>query len=169
MTIASDTGITYQRLGAHVDQQDGMPGTRFAVWAPNALAVSVIGDFNGWSPELHPMAIGGPPGVWGRFIPHVGAGSLYKYAILPRGDDRRIEKADPCAFAAELPPGTASRVWDLGGYRWGDADWMARRADANPEYFLYAGALILIGVVLFGINRIVAGRTGTIDPTQLRG
>ena len=71
------------------------------------------------------------PGVWERFLPHVGAGPLYKYAILPRGDDRRIEKADPCAFAAEAPPGTASRVWDLAGYDWGDADWMATRGRAH--------------------------------------
>jgi 1,4-alpha-glucan branching enzyme len=131
MPIANDRDRAYQHLGAHVDRRDGVPGTRFAVWAPNARAVSVIGDFNDWSPEVHPMAVVGRPGVWGRFIPHVGAGSLYKYAILPRGGDRRIEKADPCAFAAEVPPGTASRVWDLGGYDWGDADWMARRAGAN--------------------------------------
>jgi 1,4-alpha-glucan branching enzyme len=131
MPIANGRDRAYQSLGAHLDRQDGVPGTRFAVWAPNARAVSVIGDFNGWSPEVHPMAVGGRPGVWRRFIPHVGAGSLYKYAILPQGDDRRIAKADPCAFAAEAPPGTASRVWDLGGYDWGDADWMARRAGAN--------------------------------------
>ncbi len=111
-------------LGALVD---GRNGTRFAVWAPNAEAVSVVGDFNGWDPAADPMAPS-DGGTWGRRIPEAKAGSLYKYSILPAGGARRIEKADPHAFAAATPPATASRVWDLAGYAWGDAEWMANRA-----------------------------------------
>ena len=123
---------TDRRLGAHLDRQGGVAGTRFAVWAPNAAAVSVVGDFNGWRHDAAPMTRTEESGLWSRFVPGVAGGALYKYSITPRGTGgRHFDKADPVAFAAETPPGTASKVWDLGGYAWGDADWLARRASAN--------------------------------------
>jgi len=122
---------TYRRLGAHLDRRDGGAGTRFAVWAPNAQAVSVVGEFNGWDPAKDPMTPGAQPGTWERWLPRVGAGALYKYAIRPRDGGAWRFKADPLAVAAEAPPGTASKVWDLSGHDWGDAAWMARRARVN--------------------------------------
>src|SRR5436190_90123 len=120
----------YDKLGAHLHTQDGVRGTHFAVWAPNAREVSVIGDFNGWTPGawfLH----GSNSGVWTGFIPNVLEGSLYKFAITSNHNNYRIEKADPCGFAAEIRPRTASKVWDLSRYSWNDADWMTRRKHAN--------------------------------------
>ena len=122
---------TYRRLGAHLTDRDGTPGTRFAVWAPEAQGVSVVGDFNGWDPGRDPMSPGGRPGTWERFVPRVGPGALYKYRIFTQKGGFHPLKADPLAFAAEAPPATASRVWDLAGHEWGDGDWMARRARAN--------------------------------------
>jgi 1,4-alpha-glucan branching enzyme len=122
----------YEKLGAHVAERNGTRGAYFAVWAPNARQVSVIGNFNGWRPRADPMQPRGVSGVWERFIAGVGPGALYKYAITSQFGDYRVEKADPYGFAAEIRPQTASKVWDLTGYQWGDADWMAarRRADA---------------------------------------
>jgi 1,4-alpha-glucan branching enzyme len=117
----------YERLGAHVIVQDGRAGTAFAVWAPNAESVAVVGDFNGWSPFADPMQLHGGSGIWERFIPGVGPGALYKYAIVSKADGTRVDKADPYGFAAEIRPQTASKVADLSGYDWGDADWMAGR------------------------------------------
>ena len=119
---------TYEKLGAHLVQLGGTLGTHFAVWAPNARQVSVIGDFNRWIPTADPMEPRGSSGLWTRFIPGVGRGALYKYAIVSQYNDFRTEKADPYAFAAEIRPQTASKVWDLSGYPWGDDDWMASRA-----------------------------------------
>ena len=96
----------YEKLGAHPDERQGTPGTRFAVWAPNARAVAVVGDFNGWDPRADPLTRG-PGGVWERFVPRVGPGALYKYSILAPDGGSRFDKADPLAFAAEMPPGTA--------------------------------------------------------------
>jgi len=120
----------YEKLGAHVTERDGSAGTRFAVWAPHAGGVAVVGDFNGWKPDAHPMSPLGSSGVWEAFIPGVGTGALYRYAITtPAG--HAVERADPYAFAAEIKPRVASKVWDLSGYRWGDQGWMAGRAGAN--------------------------------------
>src|SRR4051794_36567968 len=121
---------SYEKLGAHVTVLNGTPGTDFAVWAPNAREVSVVGDFNGWDPARDPLRPRGRSGVWERFVPDLAAGARYKYAIVTRAG-RRVDKADPYAFAAEVRPATASRVWDLSAYRWGDDDWMARRRGAN--------------------------------------
>ena len=121
----------YDKLGAHVIDKDGAPGTHFAVWAPNARAVSVIGDFNGWTPATHPLHSRGTSGVWAGFVPQAAAGALYKFAIESQYNDYRVEKADPCGFAAEIRPHTASKVWDLSRYAWNDGDWMAQRAKAN--------------------------------------
>jgi 1,4-alpha-glucan branching enzyme len=121
----------YEKLGAHLIEHRGRGGCQFAVWAPNAEAVSVIGDFNDWRPDthrLHPRADGS--GIWEGFIPGVGAGVRYKYHLRSRYHGYRVDKADPFAVRSECPPQTASIVWPL-DYGWGDADWMKRRARAN--------------------------------------
>jgi len=119
---------TYDQLGAHPGERNGAGGTTFAVWAPNAAAVSVIGDWNQWSPLENPLQPLGQSGVWHGFIPGVDAGSTYKYAILPPGHGPWMEKADPYAFAAEYRPQTASIVADLAGYEWNDSRWIEQRA-----------------------------------------
>jgi 1,4-alpha-glucan branching enzyme len=110
------------KLGAH---QLGPEGTAFAVWAPGARAVSVIGDFNGWDPAADPLGPRASSGIWVGVVPGAAPGHVYKYAITTGGGER-LEKADPYAFAAERPPRTGSVVWDL-GYTWGDGEWMAGR------------------------------------------
>jgi 1,4-alpha-glucan branching enzyme len=117
----------YEKLGAHVARRDGVVGTRFAVWAPDAEHVSVVGDFNGWRDGAHLMTPAASTGIWECFIPGVGPGALYKYAITSRYHGHRAEKADPYAFAAEIRPLSASKVCDLSGYAWGDEEWMATR------------------------------------------
>ncbi len=121
---------SYERLGAHVVEQDGTRGTAFAVWAPGAALVSVIGEFNGWDPAANPLAPRGDSGVWETFVPAIGTGTLYKYRITGK-DGSVVDKADPYGFAAERPPGTASQVYDLAGYAWGDQEWMAGRGRTN--------------------------------------
>jgi 1,4-alpha-glucan branching enzyme len=121
----------YEKLGAHLAQRDGVAGTRFAVWAPNARAVSVIGDFNGWEPGASRMRPVGSSGIWECFVPNVGPGATYKFNILSRYHNYWVEKADPYAFAAEIRPQNASKVCDLSGYAWGDMEWMARRGGAH--------------------------------------
>jgi len=121
----------WEKLGAHPMMHDGVAGTRFAVWAPNAERVGVIGSFNGWDPEsdaLHPQA---SSGVWAGFVPGVGPEALYKFAITTRTGDLRI-KTDPFAFKLEQGSGFASIVQGPSAHAWGDATWMARRAQADP-------------------------------------
>jgi 1,4-alpha-glucan branching enzyme len=118
---------TYERMGAHRQIVNGITGIGFAVWAPNARRVSVVGDFNGWDERLLPMRLRSG-GIWELFVPDLPIGTLYKYAVLSWNRGYRVLKADPYAFAAEVRPGTASRVWDLAGYEWSDADWLAERA-----------------------------------------
>jgi 1,4-alpha-glucan branching enzyme len=114
-------------LGANARTVDGVAGTAFAVWAPNARRVSVVGTFDGWDGRVHPMRRRMEAGVWELFVPGVEDGALYKFEIL--GTDGRVRlKADPYARAAEAPPATASRVVHERSFDWGDADWMARRA-----------------------------------------
>lgn len=120
----------YERLGAHLHEMDGTWGVSFAVWAPNAKRVSVIGDFNGWDGRLFPMRQMGTSGIWELFVPEIGAGTMYKYEIKTSEGDLRI-KTDPYAFAMELRPGTASIVWDLEHYEWNDAFWMTSRRERN--------------------------------------
>ncbi|MFO1463303.1 MAG: 1,4-alpha-glucan branching protein GlgB [bacterium] len=119
-------GRLYQKLGAQLVAQDGVPGVHFAVWAPDAEAVSVVGDFNRWDPQANPMHPLRSSGLWGCFVPRLQAGALYKYRIRSRVHGQVLEKSDPLAFACELPPRTASQVWDL-RYAWGDQDWMRQR------------------------------------------
>jgi 1,4-alpha-glucan branching enzyme len=120
----------YQKLGAHHLTVDGQQGTYFAVWAPDARKVSVIGDFNGWDRASHPLQPRGQSGIWEGFIPGVGRGTLYKYHIISRYKGSIREKADPLAIYNETPPKTASIVWDL-EYDWGDQEWLAKRGEHN--------------------------------------
>ena len=136
MTLLSDKDIylfnegthfhLYERLGAHPGILDGVQGTHFAVWAPNAEQVSVMGDFNGWSKTKHLLHLDGASGIWEGFLRGVGKGAHYKYHIVSRYNGYTADKADPFAFYAEHPPLTASVVWDV-DYQWGDLDWMAAR------------------------------------------
>jgi len=121
----------YEKLGAHLSETDGRRGVHFAVWAPNAEDVSVVGDHNGWDSRSHPMQPRANAGLWEIFIPDIGTGALYKYHISSRQNGYQIDKADPYGFAAEVRPRTASRVWDLAAYSWGDEEWMANRMKRN--------------------------------------
>lgn len=116
----------FQKLGAHLMTVDGRNGVYFAVWAPHALEVHVIGDFNGWNEESHAMERLEPLGIWELFVPGVRQGALYKYLIETQ-DHRRLYKADPYASSAEMRPGTASRVADISGFKWTDGTWMEQR------------------------------------------
>ncbi len=120
----------YEKLGAHLVTVDGKVGTYFAVWAPNAEQVAVIGEFNGWNKESHPLSPRGQSGIWERFFPDLRQGATYKYHIVARDHDYRVDKTDPFAFFNEVPPRTASIVWDL-AYDWEDQPWMARRQQRN--------------------------------------
>ena len=119
-------------LGAQPMTCEGAPGVRFAVWAPNARRVSVIGAFNTWDGRRHPMRLRHDCGVWEIFIPRLGAGELYKYEILG-ADGRLTERADPLARAAEPPPATASIVADARPFPWSDASWQDARADRRDD------------------------------------
>ena len=118
----------YEKLGAHISKEP--EGTSFAVWAPNADWVSVIGDFNGWNRDANKLVPREQSGIWEGFIPGVGHGALYKYHVHSRVTRAGADKADPFAVYAEQPPRQASIVWDL-GYGWGDADWLSSRQRAN--------------------------------------
>ena len=120
----------YAKLGAHVRELAGVQGTAFAIWAPNATGVSVVGDFNGWDGRQHPMRSLGPSGIWELFIPALGAGERYKFE-LRRADGSIQLKADPLAFRTELPPNTASIVFDP-QHRWSDAPWIEARRRTDP-------------------------------------
>ncbi|HEU5002664.1 MAG TPA: 1,4-alpha-glucan branching protein GlgB [Actinomycetota bacterium] len=117
-------------MGAHEVTFGGERGTAFAVWAPNAEGVWVTGDFNGWSKTSHPLEARENSGIWEGFIPGVRRGAVYKYHVASRYAMYRADKADPFALCAEVPPRTASMVWDL-DYTWGDAAWMAGRGRLN--------------------------------------
>jgi len=120
----------HEKLGAHLITTAGAAGTYFAVWAPSAEQVSVIGDFNGWDRERHLLRPRGQSGIWEGFVPGVGKGAHYKYHIVSRHSGYRVDKTDPLSFHNEVSPQTASVVWDL-DYKWGDEEWMARRRSRN--------------------------------------
>ena len=120
----------YDKLGAHLVERDGKTGTYFGVWAPNAERVSVIGDFNGWDKTATPMEAVGSSGVWQTFVEGVAQGTTYKYHIQSRHMGYRVDKTDPFAFYREVPPHTASIVWDI-DYEWNDALWIQQRHQAN--------------------------------------
>jgi len=120
----------YEKLGAHLTEKDGRRGVHFAVWAPNAKLVSVIGEFNDWNPQANSMRPSSA-GVWEGFVPDIGQGATYKYHIESRYSDYKVDKADPYGFAAEIRPQTGSRVWNLEEYSWHDDAWMTSRAKKN--------------------------------------
>ncbi|MDP8990719.1 MAG: 1,4-alpha-glucan branching protein GlgB, partial [Acidobacteriota bacterium] len=122
---------SYRMLGAHPVREGDVKGVRFAVWAPNAESITVIGDFNRWDQTTHPMQHR-DSGVWELFIPALGPGTHYKYCVRSR-DGAIQEKADPYAFFCEAPPRTASIVWELGNHTWGDQAWMSARAQRNLQ------------------------------------
>ena len=122
---------TYDKLGAHLMRRGEVDGVFFAVWAPNASRVSMVGDFNFWDGRRHPMRSRGLTGLWEIFIPGLGEGERYKYEIRSHSGDYVVQKSDPYGFYAELRPKTASIVFDLDKYQWGDAGWMGARAGHN--------------------------------------
>jgi 1,4-alpha-glucan branching enzyme len=122
---------SYRTFGAHLASENGYKGVRFAVWAPRAANVSIVGDWNGWKPDANPL-LRLASGVWCGFVPGIGEGTAYKYAIETK--DGAVQfKADPYAFYAEVRPHTASIVYDLNGYRWKDAAYQ-RRIQSKPSY-----------------------------------
>jgi 1,4-alpha-glucan branching enzyme len=120
----------YRKLGAHPAEVEGKSGTYFAVWAPDAERVSVIGDFNNWDGRKHRLSPKGSSGIWEGFVPGVERGTMYKYLVQSRYGGYRKDKLDPYGFYFEVPPRTASIVWDL-EYSWGDEEWMKTRASAD--------------------------------------
>ncbi len=121
----------YEKLGAHVREVAGIRGVHFGVWAPNALRVSVVGDFNFWDGRVHPMRLRGDTGIWEIFIPGLGEGTLYKFEIRSRVAGSWGLKSDPYGFAAEKRPNNASVVADIEKHQWNDAVWLAARASRD--------------------------------------
>ncbi len=120
----------YEKLGAHLTEKGGKRGVQFAVWAPNAKRVSIIGDFNNWNPITAVMQPS-TAGIWEGFVPDIAQGASYKYHIESRYRDYKVNKADPYGFASEIRPQTASRVWNLENYSWHDESWMKNRTNTN--------------------------------------
>ena len=120
----------YEKLGAHLRTVQDVVGVNFAVWAPNASGISVVGDFNRWDGRSHLMRKHIPSGIWELFVPGIAEGENYKFRINVGGDV--VDKSDPYGQAAELPPRTASVVTDLGRYEWNDREWIERRRETNP-------------------------------------
>jgi 1,4-alpha-glucan branching enzyme len=121
----------YEKLGAHVTEIDGTDGVHFAVWAPNAASVSVVGDFNRWDNRRHPMRLLGLSGIWEIFVPGIGKGDVYKFYIKSRYNNYEAEKSDPYGFYFEYRPKSASIVYDINRYSWGDEEWMSKRRETN--------------------------------------
>jgi len=120
----------FNKMGAQLMEINGVHGVHFAVWAPNAQRVSIIGEFNRWDGRHHPMQTLGGSGIWALFIPALTSGDLYKFEILDRAGELH-EKTDPYGFASELRPRTASVVHDVGTYEWNDAEWIKKRETIN--------------------------------------
>jgi 1,4-alpha-glucan branching enzyme len=160
----------YDKLGAHLTESDGVSGTRFAVWAPNAARVTVTGGFNGWDPDRTPLELLGDSGVWAGFAPGVDRGNLYKYHVSSRLYGLEADKADPLAFFAQTPPETASVVWNL-DYEWSDDEWMAsrgkrQRLDAPMTvYEVHPGSWMrpLDGREFFGYRELAARLTEYVE------
>lgn len=121
----------YEKLGAHVMEINGVSGVHFAVWAPNASNVSVVGDFNNWDRRRHPMRLLLQAGIWEIFIPGIGEGEVYKFYIKSRHNNFEAEKSDPYAFFFEHRPKSASVVHDINTYTWNDAEWIGERQKRN--------------------------------------
>jgi 1,4-alpha-glucan branching enzyme len=122
---------TYEKLGAHLRTVEGVRGVHFAVWAPNASRVSIVGDFNRWDGRVHPMRPRGAVGIWELFLPELDEGAIYKYEIVSPSGALLPLKADPYAFCSELRPNTGSVVARLDTHVWTDTDWLAQRAAKN--------------------------------------
>lgn len=120
----------WEKMGAHKDVQGNSEGWLFRVWAPQVSRVHVVGDFNGWDPKATPLTRAANSDIWETFVPGLDQGSLYKYVIETDAGEL-LWKADPFGFYAETCPGTASKLWDLGGYTWKDATWLNRRAERD--------------------------------------
>lgn len=120
----------WEKMGAHKDVQGNSEGWLFRVWAPQVSSVHVVGDFNGWDPKATPLTRATNSDIWETFVPGLEQGSLYKYVIETDAGEL-LWKADPFGFYAETCPGTASKLWDLGGYTWKDATWLNRRAERD--------------------------------------
>ena len=121
----------FEKLGAHPKTYGGRPGYYFAVWAPHAGAVHLVGDFNSWNPEATPMTQLAQSGIWECFIPGMGPGELYKFAVTTQSG-KILFKADPYANCAEYRPGTASMTTDIETYKWTDGQWMEKRSQSDP-------------------------------------
>lgn len=122
----------YEKLGAHPKTYKNQDGMYFAVWAPHAAQVSLVGDFNGWNPDANPMSVLADSGIWEIFISGMSVGELYKYAITTTSG-KILFKADPYAFSAEYRPGTASVTADINNFKWSDEKWMTARSSMVPE------------------------------------
>ncbi|HKN77207.1 MAG TPA: 1,4-alpha-glucan branching protein GlgB, partial [Candidatus Acidoferrum sp.] len=122
---------TYEKLGAHLRTLEGVRGVHFAVWAPSARRVSIVGDFNRWDGRVNPMRARGSSGIWELFIPELGEGAIYKYEIIGASGAMLPLKADPYAFRGELRPNTGSVVVNLDTYQWTDTKWMNSRPEKN--------------------------------------
>lgn len=120
----------WEKMGAHKDVQANSEGWLFRVWAPQVSSVHVVGDFNGWDPTVTPLTRAANSDIWETFVPGLEQGSLYKY-VIETDEGELLWKADPFGFYAETCPGTASKLWDLGGYAWKDATWLNRRAERD--------------------------------------
>lgn len=120
----------WEKMGAHKDVQGNSEGWLFRVWAPQVSSVHVVGDFNGWDPKATPLTRAANSDIWETFVPGLEQGSLYKY-VIETDTGELLWKADPFGFYAETCPGTASKLWDLGGYTWKDATWLNRRVERD--------------------------------------
>jgi 1,4-alpha-glucan branching enzyme len=138
--------LKYEKLGAHLREVAGVRGVHFAVWAPNAMRTSIVGDFDLWDGRIHPMRNLGPSGIWEIFLPELDEGTLYKFEIRSRAENYLGLKTDPYGFASELRPKTASVVCDIDHYQWGDNAWLDARASRDwlhspmAIYEVHAGA-----------------------------
>jgi 1,4-alpha-glucan branching enzyme len=151
---------TYEKLGAHIREVGGVRGVHFAVWAPNALRVSVIGNFNGWDARVHPMRFHLMQGVWEIFLPGIGEGEAYKYEVRSRFNNFSADKADPYGFFAEYRPQTASIVADLDSYEWGDDEWLGKR----PERQTLDRPMSIYELHLGSWRRVPGGEDGRDRP-----
>ncbi len=146
----------FEKFGAHPLTVDGVAGTHFAVWAPNANYVAVLGDFNGWNTGSHPLRATGSSGVWQGFVPGVVEGANYKYYISSHAEGYQVEKADPYAFRAELPPRTASIVSTL-DYSWNDKTWLETRHKHNAQSAPISVYEVHLGSWRRAPNKAIAG------------
>ena len=150
----------YEKMGAHVTTLDGVQGTAFTVWAPNAQRVSVVGDFNGWDGRQHSMRKHLNCGVWEIFLPEVGAGTRYKYEIVGRGRRRAAAEGRPVRLLCRDSAGDGLGRVDLGDYAWTDQDWMEKRADGVDRQ----SPISVYEVHLGSWKQVIDGETGESGP-----